>query len=457
MPPARSSRGPPQVLMPGATRPSKPEPSCRALWPPARVDWRWMAIALACALVIRVSAAFLIESLARRSGRLDLFDDTNVYWHLASRVLSGDSYEVRQFGVPHFALRVPGYPVFLASLRQISSDAAIFIRLVQAVLAVWSILLQARIVDRIAHADPQQPLEAARPAAILTAFIAAFEPWSAGMSALLLSEALFVPLVVSGLYGLAVLAFPSAGDRAGLRPVWCVAQGALHGAAILTRPSWALFPPIALLGFVLSRPRGQKRRAGAQAALVLAGISLIMLPWWARNAAVFGRFVPTALWFGASLYDGLHPGATGASDMAFLADPRYVRLDETTQDRVLRDDALSFAASNPVRVIQLAMIKAGRYWSPWPNADELGSAWARIGSAFVVIPLYGLILIGAFALRRQRFALLLLIGPLLYFAAIHMAFVGSMRYRIPASFPAFGLAGIGLGQLLFRRQSPPAG
>ena len=75
-----------------------------------------------------------------------------------------------------------------------------------------------------------------------------------------------------------------------------------------------------------------------------------MAPWWVRNARVYGRFVPTALWTGASLYDGLNPRATGASDMEFLAEPEFWPLGEEAQDAALARRALAFARRHPGRV-----------------------------------------------------------------------------------------------------------
>jgi hypothetical protein len=175
-----------------------------------------------------------------------------------------------------------------------------------------------------------------------------------------------------------------------------------------------------------------------------------MAPWWIRNAQTYGRFIPTSVWFGASLYDGLSPTATGASEMSFLRDPDLRTLGELDQDRTLTHRSLEFARDNPSRSLELALIKLGRYWSPWPNTDQFGSLVVAVASAFVVIPTYSLILVGLWNRRRDLRALVLLAGPLVYFCAVHLVFVSSIRYRIPGEMVATTLAGIGFQSIACR-------
>ena len=70
------------------------------------------------------------------------------------------------------------------------------------------------------------------------------------MSAIMLSEAVFVPLMLAGLWGLAVLWVEpgrSIGSR-DRRRRWCrTRERGAAGLAILVRPSWAIFVPVVLL------------------------------------------------------------------------------------------------------------------------------------------------------------------------------------------------------------------
>ena len=228
-----------------------------------------------------------------------------------------------------------------------------------------------------------------------------------------------------------------------------LAAGFSGGAAILTRPSWALFLPAVLLVWVIAcisraRPIVAAVLQFRGAVLVLAGIVVVMGPWWIRNARIYGRFVPTAVWLGASLYDGLNPRATGASDMRFLEDPEFRSLDEISQDartdspgariRPVRAQPRSRAGGDQVLALLEPLAECRRNIAPA----------AAVASAILVIPLYLLILAGAWNRRRDLAALLLLAGPVLYFCAVHAVFVSSIRYRIPAEPAAMGLAAIGL-------------
>jgi hypothetical protein len=230
-----------------------------------------------------------------------------------------------------------------------------------------------------------------------------------------------------------------------------VLTGAATAAAVLVRPSWALYAPTALGAWVAFSPRGTRRRALGRAAVVAVVAAAVMAPWWARNARVYGRFVPTALWLGASLYDGLSPRASGASDMSFLADPEFWPLDEEAQDAALRDRALAFAREHPGRVLSLAAVKAARFWSPWPNAEGFFSPAVALASAAVVLPQYALMALGAWDRRRDPRALALLGLPLAYTFLLHLVFVSSMRYRVPVAVPAMGLVALGLRRVLDRR------
>ncbi len=414
----------------------------RSSGPPSRGPaWRRpLALAVEIGLLLRVLAADLVQWRLDRAGdgRVCLLPDSEYYWRLAQTIRDGEVFQIVEWGdVPHFALRTPGYPLFLAACRLATGDNPLGARLIQAALGAACVWLVYRLTIATLGEDR-------RSAALVAAALTAVHPYFIATSALLLTEAVFVPLLLVFLWAAAVL-WDRQSARGAVAPG--LAAGGAAAAAVLVRPSCLLFFPMVVAAWWASRLAARRAPGPVLVGTLAMALAFVatMAPWWVRNARVYGEFVPTALWMGASLYDGLNPDATGGSDMMrFLADPDVWPLDERDQDRRLKARAVAFARENPGRVASLAVVKLGRYWSPWPNAEAAGPAWVRIAAGAVMTPLLVLMAFGLWTLHRDARAWALLAGPILYFAAVHAVFASSMRYRTPGEFPAMATAAVGL-------------
>ena len=124
------------------------DPPSRLCIPEPRVT---LALVLEWALGLRVLAAVLVHWwYTQRKGALCIFPDTRIYWLLAETIGAGTTYEVLQWGDnPHFALRTPGYPLFLAACRLVFGVRLLPVRLVQAVLGAASVWLVYRLTARV--------------------------------------------------------------------------------------------------------------------------------------------------------------------------------------------------------------------------------------------------------------------------------------------------------------------
>lgn len=185
-----------------------------------------------------------------------------------------------------------------------------------------------------------------------------------------------------------------------------------------------------------------------------------MSPWWARNYLETGKFVPTTLQVGASLYDGWHAGASGSSDegMGFVnafiveqknEDQRELlagkKLESTLEwrvDRRMKNAAIAWALENSSDAVRLGLVKLVKTWSPLPVARELGSDAVRWFEAIGYTAIMGLAAIGMWQCRSQLGAWLYAM-PCVYFALLHMFFIGSVRYRQPAVLVICVLGGVG--------------
>lgn len=286
-------------------------------------------------------------------------------------------------------------------------------------------------------------------------------PGAIAMSTFVLAEAPFCPLMI---LQLALWAVAWRSNLSNPAVTYAGLSGIAAGLATLMRPSWLLFTPLAIaIGFVVGPSR---RRHVVVGAAMLIGLTLTMSPWWYRNWQVTGSFVPTTLQTGESLYDGLNPQATGASDMRFVddfrarlraADAAAGDIDEQQPcfeqrlDRMMRDTAIAWAIDNPGQVLRLAAVKFIRIWNVWPNEPSLRGWRMRACVALGFTPLLVLGIWGAWKYGRRGWPYVLCFLPAIYFTCLHMIFVGSIRYRQPAMLPLTVLAAGVLADQFWRK------
>jgi hypothetical protein len=389
------------------------------------------------------------------------FGDSQSYWTLGRAIAQGQPY---QTGPDSRVFRTPGYPLLLAPIFVLlgGEPSVLWARAENAVcgsLAVGGVWWMARRLY-------------SSPAGWWGGWMAALYPGAVALGALVLSEAPFSALMLAQLcLWTAAWQAGSIGKAATLS----LLTGLTAGAATLVRPSWLLFTPLALVVAVIfgstgkasgtrSKASGTRSKASGTwgeasgtrrhwqsqwhtavlGAAMLAGLGLAMAPWWVRNARVTGHFVPTTLQVGASLYDGLNPMATGASNMDFVApmseaERRHPAVGgrpadsfEYRLDRRMTHEALSWAWAHPGRAVELAAVKLVRLWNLWPNERRFSGWPIRVAVALGYLPILVLGLAGAVGSFRRGWPYVLCWLPAAYFTLLHVVFVSSIRYREPA-------------------------
>jgi len=396
------------------------------------------------------------------------FGDSFSYWVLGHQIYKGESY---QFGGENAKIsRTPGYPILIAAWHKLfaGKPSVVSVRMLNAILGACTVvaigILGTLLFDRRAG--------------VCAAILASIYPGGIVMSILILSEGPFCLVMILQLLAFYyVLRDASSAKDTSLRWRAAILTGVAAAVAVLIRPSWLLFTPLLLAAVLLCSD--QRKEFCRQGILIMLAFCLTMSPWWVRNYRVVGHFVPTTLQVGASLYDGLHENATGGSDMSFvlgfyraqniedakLATPPTDAYEFRLNTR-MRDAALDWVGANPTQVLALAGTKFVRLWRPLAS-DKVGASVAmRWGMAagylgVVALALYGLVLL----IKRRKsnqidgspstqapvlVAVLLSISPAIYFTALHMVFVSSIRYRQPAVLVLTLLAGLGLSYGLQR-------
>jgi hypothetical protein len=390
--------------------------------------------------LILVLAAGLVARLCLSAGHATLASDERDYDTLAWTFASTGAYTEQ--GVPT-AYRPVGYPVFLGAIYSLAGRSPAAVQAVQVALDLATATLLYVLLAR-----------RSRRAAILAAGIWAAYPAAVLYSGVLLSETLFVFLLV--LFTLLL-------DRAPPRPAAYVFPGLVLGMLALVKPEALAFAVLLVLVLI---PRGLSLTGAAG---LLGGAAIVVAPWVVRNAVVFGRPLLTTS-VGANLLIGNNPEATGAYGPASV--PTRVReaRSESEADVESRIAALAFIASRPGRFLALAPVKAGHVLSSdaelavgrfgVPSTASYRQRYRSLPVAVhlaVSLPYFALVLAGLLGLvvrsgGTERTVFAALAASILL---VHVVTFGGSRFHFPWM-PFFALSAAGLADGGRAKTTPPA-
>lgn len=418
---------------------------------------RQFLIPVAIALVLRLGMAAAVNTYLESADRQFLIEgDASGYWELAQKLAAGEPYAIHQ--PPRAVLRTPGFPLILAGFIRAFGDRIDLARYGLALLGTAACCAVALLTTAVSG----------RRAGVIALWIAALSPLHIGLSPLILSETAFSLGVVLSL----LLTWSVCCQRTHHRPGDAAIEDLKHGSASVTgtvtstwglvsraamagiviglttliRPGWLPWGLVAAAFLATSSGLTRKQRIWG-AGCLLAGLAVALFPWALRNKSVTGHWVVTSLWSGPSLYDGLNPDATGASDMTFVdRDGLYGTMSEYDANEEYKRRAVRFATEHPGQAFRLALRKSARFLSPVLSAAEVTNPWINAGSLIWYAGFWGLVGWGFWRRQPGLRALAFLASPFGLFLLVHMVFVGSVRYRVPIELPLMAIAAAGISE-----------
>jgi hypothetical protein len=200
----------------------------------------------------------------------------------------------------------------------------------------------------------------------------------------------------------------------------------------------------------------------------------MILPWTVRNYRAFDTFVLLNTNSGYVFFWANHP-IYGTQFVGILPDngPTYgqllptelLSLNEAELDKALFARGVGFVIDDPVRYALLSLSRTREYFKFWPSADSsMISNISRVGSFGLFLPLmlygFGLAVVHVWrsrgnasnwAANRPNWAsLVLLIGFMGLYTAMHLLTWALIRYRLPVDAVLLLFAGYGVADLLRR-------
>ncbi len=426
-------------------------------------------------------------------------DDSRAYFALSKAL-----YEEGSFGGPRFRDASdwsPGAPLLYAAAFYATGGAREgTARIVEALCGAGAIFVVYLLGRRLAMAagrgrsrgsptavggddgEGRDPGRAAAVGLLAAAAVAVYPPFIHSTGELMSEPPAILTLPA------AVLALLWASERG--RPWWSwLVPGLLFGLTAMFRPEYLAVGVVLAIAVLASRawsptvrrkptdgdhPRGWSGGFGA-AALLLAGMALVIAPWAVRNQIVLERTVPISTGGGKALYVGTYLPADGeyqrvkavlterylglelepGSDALDAVDPqplfdrvaaRYPDLPrDSALGRIGKDNFSEFFGEDPLGYAAMTGRKVWRMWSSGVGEAFSSTPGRVVQVALVLAGLAGLVLLGA---RRRWWELVALAVPIAMVTAVGAVSLAAPRRNEVLMTLVFPLAALALSSAL---------
>ena len=375
---------------------------------------------------------------------------------IAANINAGFGFVYPQYGAMYYALKEPGHIALLAVLTRTFGDRDLPILILQ-----WSCGVAVAILTAVFT----RRLTGDATAGLVAGVLVATNPFLVYYDSLLVHSLSLDMLLFVATTAATIWAADDA--RRGWRRV--VLAALITGLALWQR-SLLFFGNVGTWGASILVAHGARRRQVGRALVWTAIALLLVVPWFARNRVVVGRWLFTSdfahvLWLGNNpLSNGTYSDGDGER-IYYRADPAFhARIDgksEVEQMEVFLDAVGTFVREHPGQAASLVLRRVVAFVWFAPNIGAEYRQW-QVGAyvvwytALLVLGVAGAIRLwrGADATLRRR--LTLLAGAVAGIVALHAVVAINMKHRVPLEIVLAGCAGAYLAGALRSLRRRPA-
>ncbi len=296
---------------------------------------------------------------------------------------------------------------------------------------------------------------------LVAAGLAAVYPAFIATDASVMSESLYLPLVLAFL----LLVYAAVDRPTASR--W-IAVGAVVGLCALTRGDALVLAPVVVVPALWLLPRSRPRHRLFLGAMALGALLVVIAPWVIRNQRDLDSPTIATLDAGSAIA-GTNCPSTYGGGLVGSWDPACARTDvpdisETDLTRDLEHDGARYALHHVDRVPLVVAARVARQWGVWNPVSESrteavesrNETWQLVTWA-VYVPCAMLCVYGLVLLRRRRVRIQPLVCVLIAVTLSAALTYGKQRLRVaaePVILVGAAVALVELAQRLSRRPPP---